>query len=87
MSLDLIPVREHHEDYTAAHNHVGAFECCTAHASADDVLALLAEVEQLRRVIAEVESLTKDTDGNDVDGDAEIPIGEIRRALAEAAVR
>ncbi|WP_433731081.1 hypothetical protein ACQP2Y_21770 [Actinoplanes sp. CA-051413] len=48
---------------------------------------LIGEIENLRRVVAEVESLTKDTDGNDVDGDAEIPVGEIRRALAEAAGR
>ncbi len=51
------------------------------------VPALIAEVENLRRVVAEVELLTKDTDGCDVDGDAEIPIGEIRRALAETATR
>lgn len=30
-----------------------------------------------------VEALTKDTDGGDVDPDAEIPVGEIRRALDE----
>ena len=43
-----------------------------------------AEIARLRAVLAAVESLTKDTDGGDVAGDADIPIGEIRRVLHEA---
>jgi hypothetical protein len=34
-------------------------------------------------ILDRVEALTKDTDGGDVDADAEIPVGEIRRALYE----
>ncbi len=45
------------------------------------------EIERLRAALDAVESLTKDTDGGDVDGDAEIPVGEIRRVLAEAVTR
>jgi hypothetical protein len=40
-----------------------------------------AEMARLRAVLAAVEALTKDTDGGDIDGDADIPIGEIRRVL------
>ena len=42
-----------------------------------------AEMARLRAVLAAVESLTRDTDGGDIDGDANIPIGEIRRVLHE----
>lgn len=49
MSLDLNSIRAHHEDYTAAHNHVGAFDCCTAHYSADDIPELLAALERYER--------------------------------------
>jgi hypothetical protein len=41
------------------------------------------EADRLRRVIAEVEALTVNTDGDPTDDDFEIPVGEIRRALHE----
>jgi hypothetical protein len=53
-----------------------------AHAR-EDVPALIAEVERLRTALAAVESLTRNTDGGDVDPDPEIPVGEIRRVLRE----
>jgi hypothetical protein len=84
MSLDLIPVREHHEDYTAAHNHVGAFECCTAHPSADDVPALLAEVERLRRV---VDGIREYADKQDEVGEAPWLGRDLRNMLDQAASR
>lgn len=40
-------------------------------------------VADLAFQLERVEALTKDTDGGDVDPDAEIPVGEIRRALYE----
>jgi hypothetical protein len=52
-----------------------------------DVPTLVRRVHELEQQLGAVESLTKDTDGGDVDQDAEIPIGEIRRVLAEAATR
>lgn len=52
--VQLLDVRGRHGAYTASHNHVGAFDCCSAHASADDVPALLAEVERLRDLNAEL---------------------------------
>lgn len=50
--------------------------------------ALLAEVERRARnearLVNAFESLIQDTDGGDVDGDSEIPVGEIRRMFHEA---
>lgn len=46
-----------------------------------------AEIERLTTALDAVEYLTRDTDGGDIDGDADIPIGEIRRVLAEGAGR
>lgn len=42
-----------------------------------------AEIERLRRIVSEVTALTRDTDGDDIHPDAEIPVGEIQRALSE----
>lgn len=47
MSLDLDAVRSRHAAYEKSHAYDGSFACCSAHASADDVPALLAEVERL----------------------------------------
>jgi len=98
MSLNLDAVREHRDVYLKTHGHQTAFACCTAHASADDVPELLDEVDRLAAALEQrarnearlmnaldaVADLTKDTDGGDIDGDADIPVGEIRRVLAEA---
>ena len=40
-------------------------------------------VADLTFQLERVEALTKDTDGGDIDPDAEIPVGEVRRALYE----
>jgi hypothetical protein len=53
-----------------------------AHARTD-VPALLAEVDRLRNLVARVKELTVSTDGDPCEHDAEIPIGEIVRVLAE----
>jgi hypothetical protein len=52
-----------------------------------DYLALAGAdmIERLQAQVAAVTTLLKDTDGGDVDNDADIPVGEIRRMLAEAA--
>jgi hypothetical protein len=55
-----------------------------AHAR-EDIPALLAEIDRLRSQVAEITSLTRDTDGDDLDPDSEIPVGEIHRALHDAA--
>lgn len=43
------------------------------------------ELTRLRAALAAVEGLTRDPDGGDADGDAEIPIEKIRRALRRGA--
>jgi hypothetical protein len=40
--IGLAAVRARHAAYLKSHDHSAAFACCTAHASADDVPALLA---------------------------------------------
>jgi hypothetical protein len=45
--LNLGDVAERHEAYKLSHAHEGAFACCKAHASADDVPRLLAEIKRL----------------------------------------
>lgn len=45
MSPDLDAVRARQAAYVASHDHPGAFACCSAHASADDVPDLLDEAE------------------------------------------
>lgn len=47
-TVDLDAANAHYAAYRQAHDHEHAFECCTAHTAADDVPALLAEVERLR---------------------------------------
>lgn len=57
-------------------------------AQVDSLLVRLGErarnEARLMNALDAVKALTKDTDGGDVDGDADIPVGEIRRVLAEA---
>lgn len=50
----------------------------------EDVPELLAEVERLRAIVASVVALTKDTDGNDLDQDSDLPVGVFMQALHEA---
>lgn len=57
MSLDLDAIRARRDAYIESHSHPGAFACCTAHASADDVPAILAEVERLRAIESPVRAL------------------------------
>ena len=61
MTVDLTAIREHHEGYTGSHNHIGSFDCCTAHASADDVPSLIAEVERLRAALDDIRVLHVDS--------------------------
>jgi hypothetical protein len=46
--LNLDDVAERHEAYKLEHAHENAFACCSAHASADDVPDLLAEIKRLQ---------------------------------------
>ncbi|WP_327066793.1 hypothetical protein [Kitasatospora sp. NBC_01302] len=41
-------IRARRSAYLTSHSHMNGFACCPAHASADDVPALLAEVDRLR---------------------------------------
>ncbi|BAL87343.1 hypothetical protein AMIS_21230 [Actinoplanes missouriensis 431] len=65
MILDLDAVRTRHDGYLASHDHPHAFPCCSAHASAGDVPALLAEVERLRRIEAAVRAIESADDPYD----------------------
>jgi hypothetical protein len=102
LRIDLPGIKERADVYLHARERQGHYNCpVTAAESADDVPVLIAEVARLNaqleqrarnearlmNALDEVESMTKDTDGVDIDGGAEIPIGEIRRVLAEAAGR
>ena len=49
----LAEAQRNHAAYKASHAPAGSFACCSAHASADDVPELLAEVERLRGALAE----------------------------------
>jgi hypothetical protein len=65
--VNLDAVREHREQYKASHAHEGSFACCTAHACAEDVPPLIAEIERLReRLNAAHEALAID----EFDGDS-----------------
>lgn len=50
--LDLDAIKTRHAVYAQRHDYPNAFACCSAHASADDVPALVAEVRRLREQIA-----------------------------------
>lgn len=61
---------------------IGIGEC--AHPLGDyrvPMSKLFAEVERLRRVLADVASLTRSTDGDDLHPDEEVPVGEVQRML------
>lgn len=49
-----------------------------------DVDLLAQRYERALKALRAVQALTMDTDDGDIDGDADIPIGEIRRVLTEA---
>lgn len=46
-------IRQRHATYLASPVHKSGFTCCTAHATADDVPALLAEIDRLRAELAD----------------------------------
>jgi hypothetical protein len=41
-----------------------------------------AEVQRLRNAVSAVVALTKNTDGDDLNPDCELPVGEFQRVLA-----
>lgn len=51
--IDIDAVTAHYTAYRKSHDHPGAFACCSAHASADDVPELLEALElaQINRAI------------------------------------
>lgn len=55
--IQLLDIRGRHGTYVASHDHVGAFDCCSAHASADDVPALLDEVKRARGQLADLQAV------------------------------
>lgn len=78
MTQPLTPEREaeirwRREQYLLNHSHPSAFACCTAHASADDVPDLLAELDRLRTLLANRE--------DDLRFLRETAIPELRRAV------
>lgn len=54
--IRLADIRDRHESYVLSHSHPGAFACCLAHGSADDVPVLLGEIERLQARVAELEA-------------------------------
>jgi hypothetical protein len=77
--------------YQSSHNHMGAFACCTAHASADDVPMLLREIDQLRaelacarRALSNIEADAERADRKGYDLDAADIQQQARDALAAA---
>jgi hypothetical protein len=80
---ELADAHARHDAYKRSHDHVGAFACCTAHASADDVPRLLAEVKRLQASEAEMRTTVAGltADGNWVDRDTELE--QLRAQLAE----
>jgi hydroxyethylthiazole kinase-like sugar kinase family protein len=80
-AVDVAAIRGNHAEYVRMHSHVGAFECCEAHTSADDVPALLAEVERLRAAMTGTADCAAET--AEVCGDAH----EFRSALLTASAR
>jgi hypothetical protein len=72
---------EQNEWHLASH---GAWRCCSACAWADKRgPALLDEIDRLHVVVRRVISITQDTDGDPLDVDEEIPVGEVLRMLYE----
>jgi hypothetical protein len=49
IGVDGVAIRELFESYRSSHGHPGAFACCSAHAAADAVPALLAEIDRVQR--------------------------------------
>jgi hypothetical protein len=48
-----------------------------------DMVTSAAEVRRLRNAVNAVVALTRSTDGDDLDPDCEVPVGEFQRVLAE----
>jgi hypothetical protein len=82
-TIDLPAIHARRAAFEASwdHEYVASDGPAKAAASAEDVPALLAEVNRLRARLAAAESLTYDTDSNQLDPDADIPVGELQRVL------
>lgn len=52
--MDLDAIEQRVTAYRASHDHLGAFACCAAHASANDVPALVARVRELEGLIGDL---------------------------------
>jgi hypothetical protein len=52
MTVDLKTTRTRFDEFVASHSHPNAFACCTAHAAAEQIPALLAEIGRLRLSLA-----------------------------------
>jgi hypothetical protein len=81
MNLDAIAKRA--TDYRTSHDHLGAFACCKAHASADDVPALVARVRELEEENAKLRlylsHAVKFSFGTDMASHAEVTRAEQNR--------
>jgi hypothetical protein len=86
--LDLDDIRARRAAFEASwdHEYVASDGPAKAAASAEDVPALLDEVDRLRARLAAAESLTHGTDGNQLHCDEDIPVGELQRVLFDEAV-
>ncbi len=50
-----------------------------------DARAYRAEIDRLRAKLDRVRALTQDTDGHDLPGECEVPVGEFQAALAASS--
>ncbi len=83
MTVDLPAVNRRFAAYERSHT--DGFVCCNAHASADDVPTLVAEVEQLRAQVAAAYRYADDMAGFcSWQGIATRYAGELRAALDNA---
>ncbi|GIM88858.1 hypothetical protein [Paractinoplanes toevensis] len=54
---------------------------------AEMVPHLAAEIERLQAIVTAVTALTRDTDGNDLNGDVDLPVGVFQQAIHEGAAQ
>jgi hypothetical protein len=59
--LDLDAIEARYSGHLGQHSHMGSFACCSAHASADDVPALVAEVRRLTAELDQARQQAADT--------------------------
>ncbi len=86
----LAEAQRNHAAYKASHAHDESFACCSAHASADDVPELLAEVERLREALKRAWQLYDEAERNGAEARAgwqaaERRISKLKQARTEAA--